>query len=198
MARRPPPSGKSCVARGRRASRRSSRAFPAGRSATIARRHPAAPASAEVCKILREGVESELRCLNNALITITKSRLRPHKFARHLEDARLRGYRGRSCLTGRAGTPYSRGPRERFQAKWAPVCRPGSATIEKSSGRVAQRESTPFTREGSQVQSLSRPPFFAGGTAQGQPFVCAPSPANPARSSCSRSHLRHLHGIPQA
>jgi hypothetical protein len=25
-------------------------------------------------------------------------------------------------------------------------------------GRVAQRESTPFTREGSQVQSLSRPP----------------------------------------
>jgi hypothetical protein len=26
-------------------------------------------------------------------------------------------------------------------------------------GRVAQRESTPFTREGSQVQSLSRPPF---------------------------------------
>src|SRR5579883_2942532 len=28
-------------------------------------------------------------------------------------------------------------------------------------GRVAQRESTPFTREGSQVQSLSRPPCFA-------------------------------------
>src|SRR5262245_47317009 len=28
-------------------------------------------------------------------------------------------------------------------------------------GRVAQRESTPFTREGSQVQSLSRPPAFA-------------------------------------
>src|SRR5579863_9077288 len=26
-------------------------------------------------------------------------------------------------------------------------------------GRVAQRESTPFTREGSQVQSLSRPPL---------------------------------------
>jgi hypothetical protein len=28
----------------------------------------------------------------------------------------------------------------------------------RHSGRVAQRESTPFTREGSQVQSLSRPP----------------------------------------
>ena len=28
-------------------------------------------------------------------------------------------------------------------------------------GRVAQRESTPFTREGSQVQSLSRPPMFS-------------------------------------
>ena len=28
-------------------------------------------------------------------------------------------------------------------------------------GRVAQRESTPFTREGSQVQSLPRPPGFA-------------------------------------
>ena len=27
-------------------------------------------------------------------------------------------------------------------------------------GRVAQRESTAFTRQGSQVQSLSRPPFF--------------------------------------
>ena len=27
-------------------------------------------------------------------------------------------------------------------------------------GRVAQRESTPFTREGSQVQSLSRPPLW--------------------------------------
>src|SRR3546814_6963021 len=27
-------------------------------------------------------------------------------------------------------------------------------------GRVAQRESTPFTRVGSQVQSLSRPPLF--------------------------------------
>src|SRR5882762_6812196 len=27
-------------------------------------------------------------------------------------------------------------------------------------GRVAQRESTPFTRVGSQVQSLSRPPAF--------------------------------------
>ncbi len=26
-------------------------------------------------------------------------------------------------------------------------------------GRLAQRESTPFTREGSQVQSLCRPPF---------------------------------------
>src|SRR6476620_3602007 len=31
-----------------------------------------------------------------------------------------------------------------------------------SGGCVAQRESTPFTREGSQVQSLSRPPFKAG------------------------------------
>ena len=28
----------------------------------------------------------------------------------------------------------------------------------RTAGRVAQRESTPFTREGSQVQSLSRPP----------------------------------------
>ncbi|VVT11193.1 hypothetical protein HOE425_330512 [Hoeflea sp. EC-HK425] len=27
-------------------------------------------------------------------------------------------------------------------------------------GRVAQRESTAFTRQGSQVQSLSRPPFI--------------------------------------
>ena len=32
---------------------------------------------------------------------------------------------------------------------------------ERPGGRVAQRESTPFTREGSQVQSLSRPPFKA-------------------------------------
>ena len=31
---------------------------------------------------------------------------------------------------------------------------------DQASGRVAQRESTPFTREGSQVQSLSRPPFY--------------------------------------
>ena len=31
-------------------------------------------------------------------------------------------------------------------------------TYTGPSGRVAQRESTPFTREGSQVQSLSRPP----------------------------------------
>ena len=30
--------------------------------------------------------------------------------------------------------------------------------IGSPTGRVAQRESTPFTREGSQVQSLSRPP----------------------------------------
>jgi hypothetical protein len=28
------------------------------------------------------------------------------------------------------------------------------------SGRLAQRESVPFTRERSQVQSLQRPPFF--------------------------------------
>ncbi|CAA6606016.1 hypothetical protein MTBLM1_70232 [Rhodospirillaceae bacterium LM-1] len=33
-------------------------------------------------------------------------------------------------------------------------------------GRVAQRESTPFTREGSQVQSLSRPPFSKAEVAQ--------------------------------
>src|SRR4051812_42142665 len=31
--------------------------------------------------------------------------------------------------------------------------------LRQRGGRVAQRESTPFTREGSQVQSLSRPPF---------------------------------------
>src|ERR1700734_3836333 len=31
----------------------------------------------------------------------------------------------------------------------------------RRNGRVAQRERTPFTREGSQVQSLSRPPYSA-------------------------------------
>ena len=43
------------------------------------------------------------------------------------------------------------------------VDRPPAPAVERRSrpdlGRVAQRESTPFTREGSQVQSLSRPPF---------------------------------------
>ena len=35
-----------------------------------------------------------------------------------------------------------------------------NAAAGPATGRVAQRESTPFTRVGSQVQSLSRPPFI--------------------------------------
>src|SRR5262249_3879027 len=35
-----------------------------------------------------------------------------------------------------------------------------NARAGDGTGRVAQRESTPFTRVGSQVQSLSRPPLF--------------------------------------
>src|SRR5262245_44900089 len=38
--------------------------------------------------------------------------------------------------------------------------RPSDVGWRMHGGRVAQRESTPFTREGSQVQSLSRPPVF--------------------------------------
>src|SRR3954449_4269124 len=34
----------------------------------------------------------------------------------------------------------------------------GSLGLRATSGRLAQRESTPFTRVGSQVQSLHRPP----------------------------------------
>ena len=54
------------------------------------------------------------------------------------------GISRRPCwrLTGLALGPHTRGPHWR-----------------RAGGRVAQRESTPFTREGSQVQSLSRPPF---------------------------------------
>ena len=62
-ARRPPPFGRSCSARGRRASRRSSRAFPAGWSVTTSRCRPAAPMCAESsqdCKPAREA-EAERR-----------------------------------------------------------------------------------------------------------------------------------------
>jgi hypothetical protein len=47
---------------------------------------------------------------------------------------------------------------DRRNAYTAFTARPGLSG--RGSGRVAQRESTAFTRQGSQVQSLSRPPFY--------------------------------------
>ena len=41
-------------------------------------------------------------------------------------------------------------------------------SVDGRRGRVAQRESTPFTRVGSQVQSLSRPPSAGRDTASGR------------------------------
>ena len=54
----------------------------------------------------------------------------------------------------------------------------------KGSGRVAQRESTPFTREGSQVQSLSRPPFVE---LEQNTFKCLHTLSSPMRNEATQS-----------
>src|SRR5258707_12215003 len=63
---------------------------------------------------------------------------------------------------------------------------------DNRTGRVAQRESTPFTRVGSQVQSLSRPPLFlkylrpsAGVWAAGCPTISPSTPKTFAREKRS-------------
>ncbi len=77
--------------------------------------------------------------------------------------ANVRPRRNRYCgrpadIGGKAWRPGDsldgRAPRDAtLDSARAAACNPTTRL-----GRVAQRESTPFTREGSQVQSLSRPP----------------------------------------
>src|SRR5438552_16027548 len=63
-------------------------------------------------------------------------------------------------------------------------------------GRVAQRESTPFTRVGSQVQSLSRPPFIVNDLPELFALIkilAPPYPHNGATKGChwsTRAALR--------
>src|SRR5690606_37729397 len=54
-------------------------------------------------------------------------------------------------------------------------------------GRLAQRESTPFTRAGSQVQSLHRPPAFALRASAWQASLEAKRKGWLARPKCGRA-----------
>jgi hypothetical protein len=58
--------------------------------------------------------------------------------------------------TGERSRAMMRGTRSALDLRTPPRINPSLGV-----GRVAQRESTPFTREGSQVRSLSRPPLNA-------------------------------------
>ena len=68
------------------------------------------------------------------------------------------GRRRRASQHGHQGFPTGQTLTPRGDGAYEPAPKTGS---HGGSGRLAQRESTPFTREGSQVQSLHRPPACA-------------------------------------